>query len=81
MPFPCPKLPPPFHVCSTADRMDKITMAVAFFAAVANGALLPMFSLLFGEFTNAFGDPNPVTFMKTIESLALKFLYLGLGAG
>ena len=40
-----------------------------------------MFSLLFGEFTNAFGDPNPATFMATIKSLALKFLYLGIGEG
>lgn len=35
-------------VRSTADKLDKITMVVAFLAAVANGALLPMFSLLFG---------------------------------
>ena len=140
-------LTPPSPARSTSDRLDKVTMVVAFLAALANGEqatilpqaasfphcpavtpphplpsssaraslpmmslsqspssplpsqvhrsthyatfslpppppsgeLLPLFSLLFGEFTNAFGDPNPATFMATIKSLALKFLYLGIG--
>jgi hypothetical protein len=38
-----------------------------------------MFSLLFGQFTNAFGSPDLTTFMATINDLALKFLYLGIG--
>ena len=42
------------------------------------GALLPMFALLFGEFTDAFGNPNG-NFMATVNDLALKFLYIGLG--
>ena len=75
---PCLTLPSS-SALSTADNLDRLTMAVAVVAAVANGALLPMFSLLFGEFTNAFGNPDPVSFMDTIKGLALKFLYLGIG--
>ncbi len=30
--------------------------------------------------TDAFGDPDNGHFMKTVSNLALKFLYLGLGA-
>ena len=40
---------------------------------------MPMFALLFGQFTDAFGNPDKSRFIPTIEDLALKFLYLGLG--
>lgn len=45
------------------------------------GAALPMFSIFFGEFTNAFGNPNttPSQFMDVVASLSLKFLYLAIG--
>eukprot|EP00198_Chlamydomonas_reinhardtii_P007903 XP_001697240.1 MDR-like ABC transporter [Chlamydomonas reinhardtii] len=55
-------------------------MVIGAIGALGNGTLLPLFAILFGEFTDAFGDPDSGHFMKTVSNLALKFLYLGLGA-
>ncbi|GAX85324.1 hypothetical protein CEUSTIGMA_g12741.t1 [Chlamydomonas eustigma] len=65
---------------STADSLDKLMIGLAVLGAVAGGALLPMFSLLFGKFADAFGNPDQSNFLRTIEGLALEFLYIGLGA-
>ncbi|KAG2428639.1 hypothetical protein HXX76_011345 [Chlamydomonas incerta] len=71
---------PYYKLFSTADRLDNILMVVGAIGALGNGTLLPLFAILFGEFTDAFGDPDSGHFMKTVSNLALKFLYLGLGA-
>jgi hypothetical protein len=66
-------------------------------AAAGNGVALPLFSLLFGEFTQAFGSyipscpgdpPLPLLpglisndeFRSLISRIALKFVYLAIGA-
>ena len=70
-----------FLLFKTADFLDNLAIAGALTGSVAAGALLPSFSILFGEFTNAFGNPNAEAFMTVIKDLSLKFLYLGIGAG
>lgn len=40
---------------------------------------MPLFAVIFGDFMNAFGDPDTVDFMGTIRHLSLKFLYLAIG--
>ena len=70
-----------FLLFKTADNIDKVAVAGAFIGAVAAGAILPSFSILFGEFTNAFGNPSATEFMTVIKDLSLKFLFLGIGAG
>jgi ATP-binding cassette subfamily B (MDR/TAP) protein 1 len=70
-----------FLLFKTADAIDKIAVLGALIGAVTAGAILPSFSILFGEFTNAFGNPSSTAFMDVIKDLSLKFLYLGIGAG
>jgi hypothetical protein len=51
------------------------------FTPLHAGAAMPMFSIFFGEFTNAFGNPSSSTaeFMRVVTNLSLKFLYLAIG--
>lgn len=72
---------PFFQLFKTADSIDKMAVSGALLGAVAAGAILPSFSILFGEFTNAFGNPDATSFMNVIKDLSLKFLFLGIGAG
>ncbi|CAI7780581.1 unnamed protein product [Closterium sp. NIES-53] len=65
-----------------ADKWDILLMIVGSVCAVGLGMAMPMISLLFGELTNAFGqntsDVNQL--MDAVTSVALKFLYLAIGA-
>ncbi|CAI5996599.1 unnamed protein product [Closterium sp. NIES-65] len=65
-----------------ADKWDILLMIVGSVSAVGLGMAMPMISLLFGELTNAFGqnttDVNKL--MDAVTSVALKFLYLAIGA-
>ncbi|GFR42553.1 hypothetical protein Agub_g3460 [Astrephomene gubernaculifera] len=66
---------------STADAWDGILMILGFIGAAGNGTLLPLFAVVFGEFTDAFGTgPGNPKFMSLVSSIALKFLYLGIAA-
>ncbi len=49
-----------------ASPTDKALMALGLFAALANGAALPMFSLIFGNMTDAFKpDTTPDEVIST----------------
>ncbi|CAI5470840.1 unnamed protein product [Closterium sp. Yama58-4] len=65
-----------------ADKWDILLMIVGSVCAIGLGMAMPMISLLFGELTNAFGqnttDVNKL--MDAVTSVALKFLYLAIGA-
>lgn len=61
----------------------------------AAGVMLPLFAIIFGDFTNAFGMyippcfgiqpvPGMLTnddFLSLVNNIALKFLYVAIGAG
>jgi ABC transporter transmembrane region len=79
----------------TADYLDYLLIAIGIIAGLGTGVMLPMFSLVFGDFTNAFGRFWPTScrgppppgldvmpqseFHAIIQEIALKFLYLGIG--
>mmetsp|Transcript_13373 Transcript_13373/g.23679 ORF Transcript_13373/g.23679 Transcript_13373/m.23679 type:complete len:1466 (-) Transcript_13373:839-5236(-) len=70
-----------FALYINGDRLDNIAVILATIGAIANGALLPCFSILFGEFTDAFGHiDDRQHFIHVVKHLSLQFLCLGLGA-
>ncbi|KXZ51733.1 hypothetical protein GPECTOR_11g18 [Gonium pectorale] len=69
-----------FKLLSTADKTDVFLMIIGTIGALGNGILLPLFAVIFGEFTDAFGNPESVDFIATVSNIALKFLWLALGA-
>jgi len=77
-----PEIPPVsfFKLLSTADRLDKVLMIGGTIGALGHGCLMPLFAIVFGEFTNAFGDMNSIDFVATVSSIALKFTYLAIAA-
>ncbi|KXZ43925.1 hypothetical protein GPECTOR_77g22 [Gonium pectorale] len=65
----------------TADFKDKLLMCIGTIGAMGNGILLPLFAIVLGDFTDAFGGGSSMSdFMTTVRDLALKFLYLSIGA-
>ncbi|GIL45935.1 hypothetical protein Vafri_3054 [Volvox africanus] len=78
-----PEVPPVsfLKLLSTADGWDIDLMIIGAIGALGNGTLLPLFAIFFGEFTDAFGiGPDQSGFLHMVSKLALKFLYLGIGA-
>uniref|UniRef100_A0A7S0USK3 ATP-binding cassette transporter n=1 Tax=Polytomella parva TaxID=51329 RepID=A0A7S0USK3_9CHLO len=69
-----------FELFSDASHLEKLLIIVGVICALAAGALLPVYSIFFGDFTNAFGHPT-IHLMDIVNELSLKFLYLGIGAG
>lgn len=67
-----------FRVCSTADKWDTFLIIVGVIGGIGSGALLPLFSLVFSRFTNAFGDPASIDFMEVVSDIALQFTYLAI---
>ena len=74
-------LPPvPFKKLYTyANRGDRVKVGVSCFCGAASGAILPLFSLVFGKALNTLNDPfADVT--AEINKLALYFLWIAIGA-
>jgi ATP-binding cassette subfamily B (MDR/TAP) protein 1 len=88
---------PYWKLFSCADRLDVVLIVLGVLGALANGAALPIFSLFFGDFVNAFGAYIPPCllhpgalmppgllptsgFRHLIQKIALKFVYLAIGA-
>ncbi|KAF2069672.1 hypothetical protein CYY_009009 [Polysphondylium violaceum] len=73
---------PFFSLFRFADKIDKTLMVFGTLAAIANGAAMPMVSLIFGEVVDAFNpdafnaDPNFSIYSK-VRSVSLWFLILG----
>ncbi|KAG2428637.1 hypothetical protein HXX76_011344 [Chlamydomonas incerta] len=80
--IPKEEIPPvPFQrLFSAADRVDVLLITFGAIGALANGALMPLFAIFLGDFTDAFGAPGTRDFMATVSDIALKFLYIGCGA-
>lgn len=89
-------LPPSsyFKLYSTADKLDYLLVFLGVVGGLGSGVFLPLFAILFGDFANAFGQywpacfgPSPLPysmsedqFSRLIGGIALRFLYLGIGA-
>uniref|UniRef100_A0A7S0R4U3 ATP-binding cassette transporter n=1 Tax=Chlamydomonas leiostraca TaxID=1034604 RepID=A0A7S0R4U3_9CHLO len=64
---------------STADGLDILLMSLGLIGAIGGGIMMPLFAVVFGDFIDAFGAPD-TDFMNTVSNIALKFLYLAIGA-
>lgn len=74
-------LPPvPFKKLYTfATPADKARVVLACVCAAASGAILPLFSLVFGSSLNALNDSTDAI-VERINDLSLKFLLIAIGA-
>ena len=74
-------LPPvPFsrlYSYSTACEMALVLLACA--AGAGSGAVLPLFSIIFGSALNAVNDPS-ADIVASVSALALRFLYIAVAA-
>lgn len=61
-----------------ADRTDIILMTVGSIAALIMGAIIPIFSLLWGDLTDAFSSNHDELVAKTRN---IMFIFFGVGAG
>ncbi|KIY93806.1 ATP-binding cassette, subfamily B(MDR/TAP), member 1 [Monoraphidium neglectum] len=85
---------PYWRLYSTADPLDMLLVFLGAIGAIGNGAMLPLFSLFLGAFTQAFGTYIPFCggvapppgfmsdgeFRASISGVALNFLYVAIGA-
>jgi len=69
-----------FQLFRFAERKDKAMMAVGYIAALANGAALPVFSLIFGGLAKTFSPEGDMEHLvSTAGRYAIYFLALGVG--
>uniref|UniRef100_A0A7R9VCA0 Uncharacterized protein n=1 Tax=Chlamydomonas euryale TaxID=1486919 RepID=A0A7R9VCA0_9CHLO len=66
---------------SHADRTDHVFMALGTFGSCVHGCAFPLFSIVFGDFVDIFGDfENSPDFMSRVSEVALYFVYIAIGA-
>ncbi|KAJ8900790.1 hypothetical protein NDN08_000090 [Rhodosorus marinus] len=67
-----------------SNRRERLFILIGIFAGACQGALLPMFTIIFGNILEDFGSEesldNPDEALESIRNNALIFVYLGLGA-
>ena len=75
-------LPPvPFKKLYTySTRLEICGVVLACVTGAASGAILPLFSLIFGAALNALND-SPAAIVDTVSRLALYFFLIAIGAG
>ena len=75
-------LPPvPFtRLYSYASAWDIAAVVLACVCGAASGAILPLFSILFGGALNAVNDPT-TDIVASVSALSLKFVYIAVAAG
>ncbi|XP_010999324.1 PREDICTED: ABC transporter B family member 4-like [Populus euphratica] len=73
---------PYYKLFSFADPTDYLLMFVGTIAAIGNGTCMPTMTIIFGQLVNAFGSTstNIEEVTHEVSQVALKFVYLGLGA-
>ncbi|XP_050375437.1 ABC transporter B family member 4-like [Argentina anserina] len=75
------KAVPFFKLFSFADSMDYLLMSAGTIGAIGNGMCQPLMTVIMGEVINAFGESgNTNEVIDTVSKVALKFVYLALGA-
>ncbi|XP_059435947.1 ABC transporter B family member 21-like [Corylus avellana] len=72
----------PFHkLFAFADSTDILLMIIGTIGAMGNGICMPLMTVLFGDLVNSFGqNQNNNDVVDVVSKVALKFVYLGLGA-
>ncbi|KAK9810283.1 hypothetical protein WJX72_007941 [[Myrmecia] bisecta] len=65
---------------STADRRDKLLMLFGTVGAIANGAALPAFSIIFGKILNTLGEgTGKADLVREVNKVTLYFVWLAIG--
>ncbi|KAK8968612.1 ABC transporter B family member 11 [Platanthera guangdongensis] len=73
---------PFYKLFSYADSADIVLMAMGTVGAVANGLVIPLTTLFFGNLINSFGTTREIqNVVHQVSKEALKFIYLAIGAG
>lgn len=72
---------PFYKLFSFADRLDVALMIIGTICAIANGLAQPLMTLIFGQMINSFGAVDRQHVVKEVSKVAVKFLYLAVGAG
>ncbi|KAL8158950.1 hypothetical protein V2J09_000487 [Rumex salicifolius] len=71
---------PYFKLFSFSDGTDKLLMITGSIGAVANGACMPLMTVIFGELIDAFGqNQNSKHVVHVVAMVSLKFVYLAIG--
>ncbi|XP_077217872.1 ABC transporter B family member 11-like [Tasmannia lanceolata] len=72
---------PFYKLFSLADSTDVVLMIIGSVAAIANGAAMPLMSLLLGQVVNSFGKPeNLHDMVNEVSKVSLRFVYLAVGS-
>ncbi|KAL6186166.1 hypothetical protein ACLB2K_042287 [Fragaria x ananassa] len=72
---------PFFKLFSFADSLDYLLMSVGTIGAIGNGICMPLMTIILGDVINSFGESaNSNKVVDTVSNVALKYVYLGLGA-
>lgn len=74
-----------FSLFRYATAMDKLVMAAALIASIAAGAVMPLMTLVYGNFAGSFtshsvGAVEANKFKDQINQYTLYFIYLGIGS-
>ncbi|KAI3902269.1 hypothetical protein MKW92_005841 [Papaver armeniacum] len=73
---------PFFKLFAFADSKDTALMVIGVIAAFANGATMPIMSIIIGNLVNSFGNTAGTTdVVKQVSKVVLEFVYLAVGAG
>eukprot|EP00924_Labyrinthula_sp_SR-Ha-C_P015096 maker-scaffold_9-snap-gene-8.55-mRNA-1 protein AED:0.00 eAED:0.01 QI:0/1/0.5/1/1/1/2/88/1332 len=64
-----------------SSTLDKVFLVGGFIGAAGLGAVMPLFSLIFGDLFDSFNDPSSLENIRDVGAdFAKKFAYLGVGA-
>ncbi|KAJ4968523.1 hypothetical protein NE237_015224 [Protea cynaroides] len=72
-----------YKLFSFAESIDIALMVIGTLGGIANGAAMPLMTVLFGQMIDSFGatDDNTKTVVHEVSKVALRFIYLAVGAG
>jgi hypothetical protein len=82
-PPPQPKQPSPlpyWKLFRFADKLDLFLLTIALLAAIANGIIIPLVSVIFGDLINVLGDPTTTDIADEINKVILYLVYSGIAA-
>eukprot|EP00924_Labyrinthula_sp_SR-Ha-C_P002659 maker-scaffold_13-snap-gene-3.61-mRNA-1 protein AED:0.01 eAED:0.01 QI:0/0/0/1/1/1/2/0/1318 len=70
-----------FQLFKFSSAQDKLLLFVGFLGSAGVGAVVPFFTILFGDLFDSFNDPESIENIREIGvDFAKKFAYLGAGA-
>ncbi|ONK63144.1 uncharacterized protein A4U43_C07F11860 [Asparagus officinalis] len=73
---------PFYKLLSFADSTDVLLMIAGTIGALANGAALPLMTVLFGNVIQSFGGASDIhEVVHRVNKVCLQFVYLAVGAG